>query len=94
MGLARYRHQPGDWKEVERTPIFVGWLEDLPTKSSAHGEVKGRNLTWDTVSKLRNMIVQIYAHAQRNKLIAPDLKYKPVKTSEFGGTGAILTIRP
>jgi len=34
---------------------------------------------------LRNILVQIYAHAQRNKLIAPDLRYNPVRPSGLGG---------
>ena len=162
---------PETGKKVERTPIFVGYLKDFPTKSSAKEEVKRRNLTdqlnathlrgkakfkeiaahyiaselqnprvvkpkshntidcyagnirrhlldrwgncfaeeiepleveqwyfeiskdskgevglaWDTISKLHNIMKQIYAHAQRNKLIAPDPKYNPVRPSELGG---------
>ena len=162
---------PVTGKKVERTPIFVGYVKDFPTKSSAKEEATRRNLTaqlnaghicgkaklreiaehyianellspmvvkpkshntvhcyvgnirrhlldrwgnclaeeiepfeveqwffeiskdakgkdglsWDTISKLRNILLQIYSHAQRNKLIAPDLKYNPVRPSELGG---------
>ena len=49
-------------------------------------DAKGENgLAWDTISKLRNIMLQIYSHAQRNKLIAPDIKYNPVRPSELGG---------
>jgi integrase len=162
---------PETGRKVERTPIFVGYVKDFPTKSSAKEEVRRRSLTdqlnaghirgkakfkeiaehymanellspmvvkpkshntiycyvgnirrylldrwgecfaeeiepsgveqwffeiskdvkgedglaWDTISKLRNIMLQIYSHAQRNKLIAPDLKYNPVRPSELGG---------
>lgn len=37
------------------------------------------------VNKMRNIMQQIYAHAQRNKLMGPDVKYNPVRPKELGG---------
>jgi len=49
-------------------------------------DAKGEDgLAWDTISKLRKIMLRIYSHAQRNKLVAPDLKYNPVRPSELGG---------
>ena len=59
-------------------------------------------LQWPTVSKIRNVMSQIYAHAQRRGLIPDDVKYNPVRPPEFGGarcrsesdyTAVILTSR-
>jgi len=162
---------PETGKKFERTPIFVGYVKDLPTKSAAKEEVERLHLTerlnkaalqgrvtfgfiarhwvnsellnptvvkpkddttiycykhivndyllhrweesiaeeiepleveqwfysmsvdakgkdgleWNTLNKMRNIMQQIYAHAQRNKLIDPDVKYNPVRPKELGG---------
>jgi integrase len=56
------------------------WFYEL--SRDAKGE---EGLGWNTISKLRNIMVQIYAHAQSNKLIDPDTKYNPVRPPELGG---------
>jgi integrase len=44
-----------------------------------------RGLQWPTLSKFRNVMVQVYAHGQRRGLIPDDIKYNPVRPSELGG---------
>jgi integrase len=56
------------------------WLVSLSV--DAKGE---KGLQWQTLHKLRNLMQQIYAHAQRLRLIDPDLKYNPVRPSALGG---------
>lgn len=60
-------------KEIEPSEVEE-WSYDL--SRDAKGEER---LAWDTISKLQNIVVQIYAHAQRNKLINPDAKYSHVR---------------
>ena len=66
-------------EELEPSELEM-WFYEL--SRDAKGE---DGLEWNTISKLRNIMVQIYAHAQRNKLIDPDTKYNPVRPPELGG---------
>jgi integrase len=55
------------------------WFQSLSTDRNADG------LQWPTVSKIRNVMSQVYAHAQRRGLIPDDVKYNPVRPPELGG---------
>jgi hypothetical protein len=40
---------------------------------------RANGLEWSTLSKMRNIMSLIYAHAQRKSLIPEDVKYNPVR---------------
>ena len=55
------------------------WLQAISIDKDPEG------LDWPTLSKMRNIMSLIYAHAQRKNLIPNDVKYNPVRPSELGG---------
>jgi integrase len=62
-----------------RPPEVEDWLKALSVDKDPEG------LQWSTLSKLRNVMCLVYAHAQRQGLIPDDLKYNPVRPAELGG---------
>jgi integrase len=65
---------------VDISPADVeDWLKSLSIDRGPDG------LEWSTLSKMRNVMSLIYAHAQRRSLIAEDMKYNPVRPAELGG---------
>jgi len=55
------------------------WLKALSIDNNPSG------LAWPSLSKIRNVMSLIYAHAQRQGLIPDDVKYNPVRPAELGG---------
>jgi integrase len=65
---------------IEIGPADVeDWLQAISVDRDPEG------LDWPTLSKMRNIMSLIYAHAQRKNLIPNDIKYNPVRPSELGG---------
>lgn len=58
------------------------WFRALSVDRNPEG------LAWPSVSKIRNVMSLVYAHAQREGLIPDDLKYNPVRPPELGGARA------
>jgi integrase len=70
----------GDEPAIEISPADVeDWLKALSIDKDPNG------LVWSTLSKMRNIMSLIYAHAQRKSLIPDDVKYNPVRPPELGG---------
>ncbi|MFZ0898574.1 MAG: site-specific integrase [Candidatus Sulfotelmatobacter sp.] len=70
----------GNEAAIEISPSDVErWLKTISVDRSPDG------LEWPTLSKMRNVMSLVYAHAQRQGLIPADLKYNPVRPSELGG---------
>ncbi len=73
-----------DWgeciaEEIEPRDIEK-WLAGLSVdKKGAQG------LQWDTLSKIRSVMKQIYAHAQREKLIPKSPESNPFRPADLGG---------
>ncbi len=83
------------YKHVIRTYLIERW-GDKPAIAISPGEVEDwfkalsrdkdpNGLEWPSVSKIRNVMSQTFAHAQRRGLIPDDLKYNPVRPPELGG---------
>jgi integrase len=62
--------------EVER------WFEFLASGST--GTV-GRALKWPTIGKIKSVMSQVYAHAQRYELIPAEMHCNPFRAARFGG---------
>jgi integrase len=72
----RWGKQPA----IEISPADVeDWLKALSLDKDPGG------LQWPTVSKIRNVMSQVYAHAQRRGLIPDDVKYNQVRPAVLGG---------
>lgn len=70
----------GDQPAIEVSPADVeNWLQAISIDKYPEG------LDWPTLSKMRNVMSLIYAHAQRKNLIPNDVKYNPVRPAELGG---------
>jgi integrase len=71
----------GDCIAEQIDPCEVeNWLAGLSIDSK--GE---RGLEWDTLSKIRSVMKQIYAHAQRIKLIPKSQESNPFRPADQGG---------
>jgi integrase len=55
------------------------WLKALSIEKDPNG------LSWPSLSKMKNVMSLIYAHAHRQALIPEDVKYNPVRPAELGG---------
>jgi hypothetical protein len=70
----------GSEPAIEIGPADVeDWMKAISIDKRPDG------LAWPTVSKMRNIMSLIYAHAQRKRLIPDDVKYNPVRPPELGG---------
>ncbi len=70
----------GNVHAIEIRPADVeNWLQAISIDKDPEG------LDWPTLSKMRNIMSIIYAHAQRKNLIPNDVKYNPVRPPELGG---------
>lgn len=71
------------WGDKRAAEISAADVEDWFKALSVDKDPNG--LQWPTVSKIRNVLSQVYAHAQRRGLIPDDVKYNPVRPPELGG---------
>jgi integrase len=71
------------WGSRPAIDISPREVEDWFMARSIERDPEG--LAWPSLSKERNVMSLTYAHAQRNGLIPPDLKYNPVRPPELGG---------
>ena len=71
----------GDSLAEEMEPRDIEkWLSELSVdKKGAQG------LHWNTLSKIRSIMKQIYAHAQREKFIPKNPEYNPFRPADQGG---------
>jgi integrase len=70
----------GEEPAIEVSPADVeDWLKALSIDKDPEG------LEWPTLSKMRNVMSLVYAHAQRQGLIPNDVKYNPVRPPALGG---------
>lgn len=65
------------------TPVEVeAWFEYLAITPQGK---RHRPLKWTTIGKVRSCMSQVFAHAQRNKLIPATLEANPLRSPKLGG---------